>query len=472
MKSDRTRVLTVVAQDPLFKYPEGHEKAGRIVTARVRVPAETLAPGPCGYRVHCIDYDATTNTYYDTSLPREVDDKGRPLQSPFDDPDDATILGNPSFHCQNAYALVMHTLARFEYALGRRVSWGFYGHQLKVAPHAFAEANAFYSEEDHSLLFGYFFPDGRREPVFTSLSHDVIVHETTHALLDGLRTRYTDPSSPDQAAFHEGFADVIALLSVFSLKEVPELLITHPELPTAKFKGLIPTSALTPDRLRSGIGRLAEEVGKGLLGIRANALRESLLLDPKTTDINDHEFDEPHRRGEVFVAAFMNAFIQLWSREIQRIGAGWSDQVDRNKVVEEGARLAEVMLTSAIRALDYAPPVDLTFGDYLNAFLTADYEIRSEDTLGLRQTVRDSFGSYGIKPITESGMWNHAPATLRYDRTHFEPMQSDPDEVFHWVWENRTQDYLGLLDDGYTRILSVRPCTRACGASRVSMATR
>lgn len=452
---DRTRELTIVAQDPLFTYPEGHPKAGRIVTARIRVPAETLSAGPRGYRVHCIDYDATTDTYYNTDIPED---------GTFDDPDDATILDNPSFHCQNAYALVMHTLSRFEFALGRRVSWGFYGHQLKVAPHAFAEANAFYSEEDHSLLFGYFFPEEGKRPVFTSLSHDVVVHETTHALLDGLRTRYTDPSSPDQAAFHEGFSDVIALLSVFSLREVPELLITRPELQINKVKGdLIPTSLLTPENLRLGIGGLAEEVGKGLLGVRANALRESLALDPKTTNINDEDFEEPHRRGEVFVAAIMNAFIELWSHEIGRIGANWSDKVDRAKVVEEGARLADVMLTSAIRALDYTPPVDLKFNDYLSAFLTADQEIRPDDRMDVRGIVRRSFESYGITPITEAGGWDHAdkaPHTLRYDRTHFEPMQSDPDEVFHWVWENRQQDYLGLLDDGYTRILSVRPCAR------------
>ncbi len=69
------------------------------------------------------------------------------------------LLANPAFHGQNIYALVMRTLARFEYALGRRVHWGFDGHQLHVAPHAFVDANAFYSREDRALIFGYFRAD-------------------------------------------------------------------------------------------------------------------------------------------------------------------------------------------------------------------------------------------------------------------------------------------------------------------------
>lgn len=73
----------------------------------------------------------------------------------------------------------MRTLARFEQALGRRVDWNFRAHQLKVVPHAFEQANAFYAPDAEALVFGYYHSnDG---PVFLSLSHDVVVHETTHA---------------------------------------------------------------------------------------------------------------------------------------------------------------------------------------------------------------------------------------------------------------------------------------------------
>src|SRR4029453_16647214 len=112
-----------------------------------------------------IDFDATSNALYtpaeiDMGKETSYDDpyspqakrfKGKPARV-FND----TLLEDPRFPAQNVYAIVMRTLARFEFALGRRVAWGFRGHQLNVAPHAFADANAFYSERDQALLFGYF----------------------------------------------------------------------------------------------------------------------------------------------------------------------------------------------------------------------------------------------------------------------------------------------------------------------------
>src|SRR5262249_44069752 len=142
------RRLRIIAQDPAVRVGD------KILTAQVEVPAEDLQPGPWGFRVQVIDYDASTGT-----LLKPLEDKAGPggaFVDPFATSADKTLLSDPRFHAQNAYAIVMRTLARFEFALGRRVAWGFYGHQLKVAPHAFADANAFYSKRDEGLFFGYF----------------------------------------------------------------------------------------------------------------------------------------------------------------------------------------------------------------------------------------------------------------------------------------------------------------------------
>src|SRR5687767_928502 len=148
LQQPRTRRLTIVAQDPSVKIK------GKILRATIDVPAEEIGMGPRGYRVDVVDYDSSTMTLYKPiKYPRLNAKAGG---DPFADATDSDLLNDPNFHSQNVYAIVMKTLARFEFALGRRVSWGFYGHQIKVAPHAFADANAFYSERDQALMFGYF----------------------------------------------------------------------------------------------------------------------------------------------------------------------------------------------------------------------------------------------------------------------------------------------------------------------------
>ena len=159
------------------------------------------------------------------------------------------ILGDPAYHALNAYALVMRTLHRFEFALGRRVAWGTGGHQLKVVPHAFEQANAYYAEDAEALVFGYV--RAGRATTFFGLSHDIIVHETTHALLDGLRDGFTEPSSPDQAALHEGLADIVALLSVFSLPEVLLPFVDRLPSDAAGARGRRPAAGRTSSTRRS-----------------------------------------------------------------------------------------------------------------------------------------------------------------------------------------------------------------------------
>jgi hypothetical protein len=120
----------------------------------------------------------------------------------------------------------------------------------------------------------------------------------------------------------------------------------------------------------------------------------------------------------------------------------------------------------AVRALDYCPPVDLSFADYLAALLTADAQTVPDDKrYRYRQTIREVFASYGItapRATTEaaSGQWLAFDDSLEitYSRTHFESMLHDEEEVFRFIWENRRA--LGIPDLGELRVNSVRPGVR------------
>ena len=356
-------------------------RRGRILTARIRVPIEQLGAGPRGYRVSVVDYDASSNRAY-TPLPRDAMGTTAQPVDPFVSLTtaklkaaqfNARLLGSPQFHAQNVYAIVMRTLAHFEKALGRRVSWSFGGHQLKVAPHAFAEPNAFYSRLDEGLLFGYF--AGPKGIVFTCLSHDIVVHETTHALVDGLRPRLMEPSSPDQAAFHEAFADVVALLSVFSLPEVVSEAVRR--VSTSVDGGILDIADLTVRALQNGILLgLGEQFGDTLSGVHGSSLRRSVALKADPTLLDAPEYRAEHRRGEILVAAMLHAFLDVYRNRLQSLGRDAHGRLPAARVAEEGADIAGRLLTMAIRALDYLPTTDLEFGDYLSALITSDLEIR------------------------------------------------------------------------------------------------
>lgn len=450
----RMRTLVAFGQDP------GLVVKGGALLVPLEVPAEKLMPGPRGARLQVIDVDASTNTLYE---PTVIDDDLWQNER-----DTARLVGDPRFHAQNVYAVVMATVARFELALGRRAPFAFpggglypgaapgRGHVLKAAPHAFAEANAFYSRRDEGLFFGYF--PGASGNVFSCLAHDVVAHETAHALLDGLRTRYADPSSPEQAAFHEAFADIVALLSVFRNRAVVDAAFG------ATTKTLTPKALTEKELKESALGGLAEQMGTELDPVRRKALRTSVELPVSDKHLQSQEFEEPHRRGEILVAAVMNAFIGVWRRRLGPIGLDAGRALDRERVIEEGSEAAAHLLTMLIRAVDYAPPVDLQFSDYLSAVLTADHQLYPDDRkYRYREALTEWFARFGIRPVAADGAgagatWERPLRPVSLRRSHHEPMQHDPDEVFEFVWENR--EPLELFPDAYTYVPSVRLCTR------------
>ena len=188
---------------------------------------------PLGEYIEIIDYDPASGLFYppiDLNDPFILSENGL-------NPD----VSNPQFHQQMVYAIIMTTIKNFERALGRKIQWSerlyrvginnneeseFVG-RLRVYPHALRQPNAYYDPIKKSLLFGYFLATPANPSlqlpgsiVFTCLSHDIIAHETTHAILDGLHSRYIEPTHPDTRAFHEAFADLVALFQHFTFPEV------------------------------------------------------------------------------------------------------------------------------------------------------------------------------------------------------------------------------------------------------------
>src|SRR6185312_8068726 len=84
-----------------------------------------------------------------------------------------------------------------------------------------------------------------------------------------------------------------------------------------------------------------------------------------------------------------------------------------NRLAGEISRAANSLLTMCIRAFDYMPPVDVTFGDFLRAVVTADWELEPADHSGLRAALIESFRARGIYA---TGARSLAEESLRWER--------------------------------------------------------
>ncbi len=383
---------------------------------------DILQPGPVGEYVEVIDHDPASGAFYepvDLNDPVIVAQDGLPPSE-----------SNPQFHQQMVYAVAMRTIRNFERALGRLALWSphrtqkngrwteEYVQRLRIHPHALREANAYYSPDKKALLFGYFPApvDGRAGTaplnVFTCVSQDIVAHETTHALLDGIHRRFNEASNPDVLAFHEAFADLVALFQHFSLGDV----LRHQ---IAETRGDLAS--------QNRLGELAQQFGQAI-GKRG-ALRSAIGREPNPEDYAT--VLEPHDRGAILVAAVFDAFLTIYKSRIAdllRIASEGTGVLPEgqlhpdlvNRLAEEAADTAQQVLEMCIRALDYCPPVDITFGDYLRAIVTADYEVDPVDAQHHRVAFAEAFRSWGIVP--------GKVRTLSVDGLLWRPAADAPDE--------------------------------------------
>lgn len=422
--SDRPpyRPLKIFALDPSVSRLEG-------ATALVNVPYERLEPGPKGRIFWVRD---------------EEQEKKEKLYVPLDLENENILIRNgidPStsdIHFQNqmVYAVCSIVYTAFRTALGRHITWGFNKPDDKkpeektddsntdckktddkkiddtrahliIRPRALKQNNSHYDKSTGELCFGYYRSQAQGEfqgTVYACLSHDTVAHEVTHALLDGLRAHFSLPFSQDVLAFHEGFADLVAVFQHFSYEQVVRAAIRNSH-------GQISRAALLTD-----IARQLGQTGRQY----KTALRSAIDFAEEKGEVNDggkqkkspklyHPNLEPHDLGSVLVISVFEAFIAVFRRKTERLvrlatnGSGRLPPGELSSdlqaaLAEKASKLASQFLTMCIRAIDYCPPVDITFSEYLRAVITADKDLVPDDPWAYREAWIDSFRRHHIYP--------------------------------------------------------------------------
>lgn len=404
------RPLKIFTLDPSISKLHG-------AIATLKVPYEKLQPGPRGAIFEVDNFDG-----YQHNQRVDLDDPLVIMSSGLE-----PTPSDPRFHQQMVYAVASSVYAAFRTALGRHITWSFSpscGEQnrLLLRPHALPNAqNAFYDKDTGSIQFGYFRAartvGGRNLPgswVFTCLSHDIVAHEVTHALLDGLRANFTAPTNPDVGGFHEALSDLVAVFQHFSYRDVLENAIAAsrgnlqvaPLLTELAWQFSQTQEGQYGEALRSAVGRRREGEPRRLYG----------------------EDREPHALGSVLVSAVFEAFTTIYERKTKRFirlatnGSGILPPGELSPhlisiLAEQASELASQFLSICIRAVDYCPPVDLRFGEYLRAIITADYALVPDDPWCYREAFVDAFRMHGIHPadvpnLSEDALLWRAPEEM------------------------------------------------------------
>jgi hypothetical protein len=315
--------------------------------------------GPVSRRVAVLDFDAATGSV----LPgARFVDPGKRKFGNYDCPAEEGIFGR-SFQQVSSFATVLRTMYLYEEpdALGRRLTWAFGAPQLLVVPRAGEKANAFYERESHSLQL-FYISRFEKPPACACLSRDIIAHETGHAILDGIAPDLYNSLTPQSLALHEAIADLTALLMSFRSTKL-------------RLAVLKTTNGSIADS--SAFSTVAPEFGQA----RDPSMRYlRSLLNNKTLDREDKSLDEngvpnrvnryePHSLSEALSGALYTVMVKIH-------GGLSTDFSASGKALFVGAERFKRMI---LRALDYLPPGEVSFGDYGRAILAADQAAHPKD---------------------------------------------------------------------------------------------
>jgi len=178
---------------------------------------------------------------------------------------------------------------------------------LLLQARAGRDINAYY---DRTGLKFFYFPDGyRKKTVYACDSRVVVSHEFGHAFLDILRPDLWNVMSDECWAYHEAFADIIALLNNLQYESIIDAAIKETS-------DLNKSNILTRFAVDMGIGLYNLTGGKD--GELSNCLRDLTIrfdyANPSSLPKDgrdDQLINESHSFSRVFSGMFYNILIQV-----------------------------------------------------------------------------------------------------------------------------------------------------------------
>lgn len=363
---------------------------------------EAMLDGPVCRKVAIVDIDPETGTVHGGTpfIPPKKDAKiGRYAIRDETDPNAS------DFQQASVFGAVMKTIDMFEEAdvLGRQIRWAFDGGQLLVVPRAGRMANAFYHRDSRSLQFFSFDASvtGKEMTVHTCLSPNIVAHETTHAILDGIAPDLYDATSPQALALHEAIADLSAALFATRSKR------------------------LTLDVLRRAGGDLAKATAFNEIALQfgtALAGSERPLRDLNNrysfSDWGERPVsNDPHDLCNVLTGALYSLLLVEHDKAKRSIAgaktkvSGGEDvapvddlEIDTDALYSaSGKALATAghkVKRIVFRGLDYLPPGEISFADYGRALIAADTSSNPTDSEA-RDHIIQEFAKRGIVSVED-----------------------------------------------------------------------
>lgn len=347
------------------------------------------------------------------------------------------------------FATVLKMLHFFEgpEILGREISWAFPSRQLLIVPRAGEMRNAFYERDSGSLqFFHHRAEDGHT--IHTALSHDIVAHEATHAILDAIAPDLYDAVTPESLAMHEAIADLSAITQTLT----NEMVIFSLDA--------ISGSAIDPLDVLSHI---AEEFGsdtrmsEGASFLRR--LRNRRTLDPADDSLDEFgrpnrpEPTDPHALSQVLSGA-------IYAVYEARLKA--TRRSDRYGGIEKTFCPAARRVSRIVfRALDYMPPGEASFADYGRAFLAAaaaTYKRPQKEILWLGE----EFVRRGV--VQSSAELASSPPDARLDAASLRNLIDDRDAAQRFAEGHR--ELLGIPRGRKFQVLPRAVASRSFGSKR------